>query len=136
VVGAVVLAVLVAGLALLVRTKVPAPAAPIASQPAPAAPVASPPVPSPPPVVPQPAAANEPPQAASATANNEAQPSAASGKKFKKKSRLGIAEWSAPKNLSVGAAVAPAAVEPAAGKHGDRKLRKGTRGTEMSEDFE
>ena len=34
------------------------------------------------------------------------------------------------------AAAAPAAVEPAAGKHGDKKLRKGTRGTEMSEDFE
>jgi serine/threonine-protein kinase len=138
VLGVVVLAVLVSGLALWLRkpSKVLAAAAPIASQPAPAAPVASPPVPSPPPVVPQPAAANEPPQAASATANNEAQPSAASGKKFKKKSRLGIAEWSAPKNLSVGAAVAPAAVEPAAGKHGDRKLRKGTRGTEMSEDFE
>jgi hypothetical protein len=137
VVGAVVLAVLVVGFALWMRkpTKVLAPPAPIASQPA--APVAVPPVPSPPPPVPQPAAANEPapPQAASATAN-EAQPSATSGKKSKKKARLGIAEWPAPKNLSVGAPAAPPAVEPAAGKRGDKKLRKGTRGTEMSEDFE
>jgi hypothetical protein len=87
-------------------------------------------------VVPQPAAANEPPQAASATANNEAQPPAASGKKSRKKSRLGISEWPAPKTLSAGAPAAPPSVEPAAGKHGDKKLRKGTRGTEMSEDFE
>jgi hypothetical protein len=136
-VGAVVLAVLVVGLALWMRkpTKVLAPPAPIASQPAPVAPVASPPVPSPPPPTPQPAAANEPPQAASAS-TNEAQPSAVSGKKSKKKARLGIAEWPAPKGPPVGAAAAPAAVDPAAGKHGDKKLRKGTRGTEMSEDFE
>jgi len=137
VVGAVVLAVAVVGLALWMRkpTKVLAPPTPIASQPAPVAPVASPPVPSPPPPTPQPAAANEPPQAASAS-TNEAQPSAVSGKKSKKKARLGIAEWPAPKGPPVGAAAAPAAVDPAAGKHGDKKLRKGTRGTEMSEDFE
>jgi hypothetical protein len=119
-------------------TKVLAPPAPIASQPAPVAPVAVPPVPSPPPV-PQPAAANElapPPQAAIVPANNEAQPWATSGKKSKKKARLGIADWPAPKGPPVGAAAAPAAVDPAAGKHGDKKLRKGTRGTEMSEDFE
>jgi hypothetical protein len=137
VVGAVVLAVAVVGLALWMPkpTKVLAPPTPIASQPAPVAPVASPPVPSPPPV-PQPAAANEPPQAAIAPANNEAQPWATSGKKSKKKARLGIADWPAPKGPPVGAAAAPPAVDPAAGKHGDKKLRKGTRGTEMSEDFE
>jgi hypothetical protein len=137
VVGAVVLALLVAGLALWLRkpSKVLAPPAPMAVQPV--APVAAPPVPSPP-LVPQAAAANEPapPQAASAPATNEAQPSAASGKKSKKKSRLGIADGPAYRDLAVGAAAAPAAVEPATGKHGDKKLRKGTRGTEMSEDFE
>ena len=137
VLGAVVLAVLAVGLALWLRkpSKVIAPPAPIAAQPV--EPVAAPPVPSPPPV-PQPAAANEPapPQAASGPATNEAQLSAASGKKSKKKSRLGIADGPAYRDLAVGAAAAPAAVEPAAGKHGDKKLRKGTRGTEMSEDFE
>jgi len=137
VVGAVVLALLVAGLAIWLRkpSKVLAPPAPIAVQPV--APVAAPPVPSPPPTpVSQPTAANEPAQAARSPANNEAPLSAASGKKSKKKARLGIAEWPAPKNLSVGASAAPPAVDPAAGKHGDKKLRKGTRGTEMSEDFE
>jgi len=107
------------------------------AQPAPVAPVApvfSPP-PAPPPV-PQPAAASEPPQAASAPTSNETQPSVVSGKKLKRKARLEIADWPAPKGSPVGAAAAPAAVDPAAGKHGDKKLRKGTRGTEMSEDFE
>jgi serine/threonine protein kinase len=139
VLGAVVLAVLVAGLALWLRkpSKVLAPPTPIVAQPAPVAPVApvfSPP-PAPPPV-PQPAAASEPPQAASAPTSNETQPSVVSGKKLKRKARLEIADWPAPKGSPVGAAAAPAAVDPAAGKHGDKKLRKGTRGTEMSEDFE
>jgi hypothetical protein len=60
------------------------------------------------------------PRAESAPASNEA---AASEKKTKKRPR--------PATTDV-----PAAVEPTAGKRVDKKLRKGTRGTEMSEDFE
>jgi serine/threonine-protein kinase len=139
----VVLAVLVAGLALWLRkpSKGLAASAPIASQPAPVAPLASPPAPSRPPTpppVPQPAAANEPapsPRAASAPASSDTQPSVTSERKSKKKARLGIAERPAPNASSWGAAVR-AAVESPAGKQGDKKLRKGARGTEVFEVFE
>jgi hypothetical protein len=57
----------------------------------------------------------------------------ASEKKSNKKPRSGIAGRSASGVLPAGAA---AAVDTSAGKRGDKKLRKGTRGTEMSEDFE
>ena len=109
-------------------SRAPAPNAPITAQPAPIVPVAPPPASSPPsppaalPVSP-PAPPSEPvplPRAESAPASNEA---AASEKKTKKRPR--------PATTDV-----PAAVEPTAGKRVDKKLRKGTRGTEMSEDFE
>jgi len=109
-------------------SRAPAPNAPITAQPAPIVPVAPPPAPSPPsppaalPVSP-PAPPSEPvplPRAESAPASNEA---AASEKKTKKRPR--------PATTDV-----PAAVEPTAGKRVDKKLHKGTRGTEMSEDFE
>ena len=109
-------------------SRAPAPNAPITAQPAPIVPVAPPPAPSPPsppaalPVSP-PAPPSEPvplPRAESAPASDEA---AASEKKTKKRPR--------PATTDV-----PAAVEPTAGKRVDKKLRKGTRGTEMSEDFE
>jgi len=109
-------------------SRAPAPNAPITAQPAPIVPVAPPPASSPPsppaalPVSP-PAPPSEPaplPRAESAPASDEA---AASEKKTKKRPR--------PATTDV-----PAAVEPTAGKRVDKKLRKGTRGTEMSEDFE
>jgi serine/threonine-protein kinase len=109
-------------------SRAPAPNAPITAQPAPIVPVAPPPAPSPPsppaalPVSP-PAPPSEPapsPRAEGAPASDEA---AASEKKTKKRPR--------PATTDV-----PAAVEPTAGKRVDKKLRKGTRGTEMSEDFE
>ena len=109
-------------------SRAPAPNAPITAQPAPIVPVAPPPAPSPPsppaalsvsPLAPP----SEPvplPRAEGAPASDEA---AASEKKTKKRPR--------PATTDV-----PAAVEPTAGKRVDKKLRKGTRGTEMSEDFE
>jgi serine/threonine-protein kinase len=109
-------------------SRAPAPNAPITAQPAPIVPVAPPPASSPPsppaalPVSP-PAPPSEPapsPRAEGAPASDEA---AASEKKTKKRPR--------PATTDV-----PAAVEPTAGKRVDKKLRKGTRGTEMSEDFE
>jgi hypothetical protein len=57
-------------------------------------------------------------------------------KKSKKKSRSGTAVRSASSALPGPEANAPAAMDPTAGKRVDKKLRKGTRGTEMSEDFE
>jgi eukaryotic-like serine/threonine-protein kinase len=117
-------------------SKAPATIAPIASQPAPVLPVAPPAAPLP---VPPPAPPSEPaplPRAESAAAEIVSKPSVASEKTSKKKPRPGIAGRPASGALPAGAAAAPAAVEPTAGRHGDKKLRKGTRGTEMSEDFE
>jgi eukaryotic-like serine/threonine-protein kinase len=110
-------------------SKAPASIAPIASQPALVVPAAPPPAP---PSVPLPAPASEPaplPRAEGIPAGNEA---VASEKKSKKKSRPGIA--GRPASGALPAAVAPPA-EPTAGQHGDKRLRKGTRGTEMSEAF-
>jgi hypothetical protein len=61
---------------------------------------------------------------------------AASDEVAKSKKRPRPAGRPATGALPAAAANAPAAVEPAAGKSVDKKLRKGTRGTEMSEDFE
>jgi serine/threonine-protein kinase len=111
-------------------SKAPAPSAPIAAQPAPIVPAAPPPAPLP---VPLPAPASEPaplPRVEGMPAGNDA---VASEKKSNKKPRSGIAGRSASGVLPAGAA---AAVDTSAGKRGDKKLRKGTRGTEMSEDFE
>jgi hypothetical protein len=68
-------------------------------------------------------------------ASSDTQPSVTSERKSKKKARLGIAERPAPNSSSWGAAV-PAAVESPVGKLGDKKLRKGARGTEVFEVFE
>jgi serine/threonine-protein kinase len=136
------LAAVAAGAALWLRkpTKAPAPSAPIASPTVPSPPVAPPPAPSPPaPAAELPAAAPTPPSetallpsAASAPAYSDA---IAGEKKSKKRQRPGIAARPAAGALPGAAATAPAAVNPTAGKRAD-KLRKGTRGTEMSEDFE
>jgi serine/threonine-protein kinase len=139
-----VLAVLVAGAAVWLRkpTKAHEPSPPIASQPAPTLPVASPPAPNPQPVsppTPQPTPPGEPapiPRAASVPAGNDTRPSVASEKKTKKKVRPGIAGQPVTSAVPAGATTGPATVDPSAGKHGDKKLRKGSRGTEMSEEFE
>ena len=139
-----VLVVLVAGVAVWLRkpTKAPLPSPPIASQPAPSLPVAPAPAPNPQPAsppAPQPTLPSEPapvPRAASVPADNDTKPSVASEKKSKKKARPGIAGQPAQFAVPEGAAVTPAAVDPNAGKRGDKKLRKGNRGTEMSEEFE
>ena len=73
------------------------------------------------------------PRAESVPAETDA---VAGEKKSKKKSRSGTVVRPAPSALPGAAAIAPAAIEPTAGKRVDKKLRKGTRGTEMSEDFE
>jgi serine/threonine-protein kinase len=134
----VVLAAVSAGAALWLRrpSKAPAPIAPIASQPVLPSPGLAPSPPSPPaapPVVPPPAPPSEPaplPRAESTPTGNEA---VANDKKSKKKSRPGSAGRSTSGALPAGAADA---LDTSAGKRGDKKLRKGTRGTEMSEDFE
>ena len=139
-----VLAVLVAGMAVWLRkpTKAPLPSPPVTSQPVPNLPVAPAPVPSPqpvPPPAPQPTPPSEPapaPRAASVPADNDTKPSVASEKKSKKKARSGITGQPVQFAVPEGAAVTPAAVDPNAAKHGDKKLRKGNRGTEMSEEFE
>jgi hypothetical protein len=73
------------------------------------------------------------PSAASAPAYSDA---IAGEKKSKKRQRPGIAARPAAGALPGAAVDVPAAVDPTAGKRGDKKLRKGARGTEMSEDFE
>jgi eukaryotic-like serine/threonine-protein kinase len=133
IVAAAALAVVAAGLAWWVSkpSKVPAPIAPIVSRPAP-----SPPAPAAELPAVQPSPPSEPaplPRAESVPAETDA---VAGEKKSKKKSRSGTGVRSAPSALPGAAAIAPAAVDPAAGKRVDKKLRKGTRGTEMSEDFE
>jgi serine/threonine-protein kinase len=133
VVAAVALAVVAAGLAwwLSKPSSVSAPIAPIVSQPAP-----SPPAPAAELPVVQPSPPSEPPplpRAESVPAENDA---VADEKKSKKKSRSGTAVRSASSALPGPEANAPAAMDPTAGKRVDKKLRKGTRGTEMSEDFE
>jgi hypothetical protein len=133
VVAAAALAVVAAGLAwwLGKPSKVPAPIAPIVSQPAPNPPAPAAELPVPPPSPP-----SEPaplPRAESVPAENE---SVAGEKKSKRKSRSGTVVRPAPSALPGAAAIAPAAMDPTAGKRLDKKLRKGTRGTEMSEDFE
>jgi hypothetical protein len=50
-----------------------------------------------------------------------------------KKARPGITGQTAPRTTE---GTAPTGVDPNAGKRGDKKLRKGNRGTEMSEEFE
>jgi hypothetical protein len=67
--------------------------------------------------------------------DNDVKPSVASEKRSKKKARFGIAGQPVTGALPPVAAT-PAAVDPNAGKRVDRKLRKGARGTEMSEEFE
>jgi Serine/threonine protein kinase len=129
---------LAAGLALWVRrpTQAPALSPPIASQPVPSAPIVSPlaPVPVPPPAPPtEPAAL---PRAESAGADIASKSSVASEKSSKEKSRSGVGGRPVSSALPARAAAAPAAVDPNAGKRGDKKLRKGNRGTEMSEEFE
>jgi len=139
-----VLAALVAGVAVWLRkpTMPPERVPPIASQPVPTPPVAAQPAPSPPPTsqpAPQPTPPSEPapvPRAASVPADNDAKPSVASEKKSKKKARPGIAGQPAQFAVPEGPAATPAMVDPNAGKHVDKKLRKGNRGTEMSEEFE
>jgi serine/threonine-protein kinase len=143
VIGVGVLVVLVAAVAVWLRkpTKAHESSLPIASQPAPTLPVASPPAPNPQPTslpIPQPTLPSEPapaPRAASVPADNDTKPSVASEKRSKKKARFGIAGQPVTGALPPGAAT-PAAVDPNAGKRGDKKLRKGARGTEMSEEFE
>jgi eukaryotic-like serine/threonine-protein kinase len=139
-----VLAALVAGVAVWLRkpTMAPERVPPIASQPVPTRPVAAQPAPSPPPTsppVPQPTPPGEPapaPRAAGAPADNDVKPSVASEKKPKKKAHTGIAGQPSTRALPAKAATTPAAADPNAGKRGDKKLRKGARGTEMSEEFE
>jgi serine/threonine-protein kinase len=132
------LAAMAAGLALWLRkpSRVAAPVAPVASQPAPVLPAApSPPAPAAELPAAAPIAPSEPaplPRAAAAPTDSDA---IGSEKKSKKKPRPGMAGRPAPGALSGAAATAPAAVNPTAGKRAD-KLRKGARGTEMSEDFE
>jgi serine/threonine-protein kinase len=136
------LVAMAAGAALWLRkpTKAPAPSAPIASPTMPSLPVAPPPAPSPPaPAAELPTAAPTPPSetallpsAASAPAYSDA---IAGEKKSKKRQRPGIAARPAAGALPGAAATAPAAVNPTTGKRVD-KLRKGARGTEMSDVFE
>jgi serine/threonine-protein kinase len=133
VVAAAALAVVAAGLAWWLNkpSKVPAPVAPIVFQPAPVSPAPAAELPAPPAAPP-----SEPaplPRAESVPAETDA---VAGEKKSKKKSRSGTVVRPAPSALPGAAAIAPAAIEPTAGKRVDKKLRKGTRGTEMSEDFE
>jgi hypothetical protein len=64
--------------------------------------------------------------------DSDTKPSVATEKK-PKKARPGITGQMVPS--AIGGA-APAGVDPNAGKRGDKKLRKGNRGTEMSEEFE
>jgi len=137
---AVALAVVAAGLALWLRQpgKAPAPVAPVVFQPAPVLPVA--PAASPPAAPSPPAPAAElpvavPPSEPVPLPRAEAVP-AASDEVAKSKKRPRPAGRPATGALPAAAAKGPAAVEPAAGKLVDKKLRKGTRGTEMSEDFE
>jgi serine/threonine-protein kinase len=144
VVAVAVLAVLVAGVAVWLRkpTKEPASSPPIASQPVPSLPVAPPPVPNPQPAsppVPQPTPPSEPApvlRAASVPVDNGTKPSVAGEKKPQKKAHTGIAGQPAQLAVPEGPAAAPATVDPNAAKRGDKKLRKGNRGTEMSEEFE
>jgi predicted Ser/Thr protein kinase len=138
VVVGVVLAMLVAGAAVWLRKPIQAPALspPIASPPAPSAPIASPADPLP---VLQPDSPNETvglPRAERAGTDLAAKPSVASRKTSNRRSRPGIAGSPASSALPTMGAAAPAEVDPTAGTRGDKKLRKGTRGTEMSEDFE
>jgi type IV secretory pathway VirB10-like protein len=138
-----VLAVLVASAAVWLRkpTKAHESSAPIASQHVPSLPVAPAPASNPQPVsppAPQPTPPSEPapaPRAASVPADSDTKPSLASEKRTKKKSRPGIAGQPGTSALPPGAAT-PAAADPNAGKRVDKKLRKGNRGTEMSEEFE
>ena len=130
-----VLAALVAGVAvrLLKPTKTPEPNPPVTSQPVPAPPVASPSAPTPQPAsppVPQPTPTQEPApvlHAASVPGDRDSKPSVTTEKK-PKKARPGIAGQPVP---SIIEGTAPGGVHP-----WDKKLRKGNRGTEMSEEFE
>jgi hypothetical protein len=139
-----VLAVLVGGVAVWLRkpAKEPASSPPIASQPVPSLPVAPAPLPNPQPaspLVPQPIPPSEPApvlRAASVPVDNNTKPSVVSERKPKKKAHTGIAGQPAQVAVPEGPAAAPATVDPNAGKRGDKKLRKGARGTEMSEEFE
>ena len=138
------LAVLIGGVAVWLRkpTKEPASSPPIASQPVPSLPVAPAPVPNPQPAslpIPQPPPPSEPApvlRAAGVPVDNGAKPPVASEKKSKKKAHIGIAGQPAQFAVPEGPAATPAMVDPNAGKHVDKKLRKGNRGTEMSEEFE
>jgi len=132
-VAAAALAVVAAGLAWWLNkpSKVPAPVAPIVFQPAPVSPAPAAELPAPPAAPP-----SEPaplPRAESVPAETDA---VAGEKKSKNKSRSGTVSRPASSALPGAEANAPAAVDPTAGKRLDKKLRKGTRGTEMSEDFE
>jgi serine/threonine protein kinase len=137
VVGAVLVA-LVAGAAVWLRkpTQVPAPSPPITSPPVSRAPIASPPAPLPVLLPASPTETAALPRAERAGADLAAKPSVAGEKTSRKRSRPGIAGRPPSSALPARGAAAPAAVDPTAGKRGDKKLRKGTRGTEMSEDFE
>jgi serine/threonine-protein kinase len=133
VVAVAALAVVAAGLAWWLNkpSKAPATIAPIVSQPAP-----SPPAPAAELPAVQPSPPSEPallPRAESVPAEDEP---VAGEKKSKKKSRSGTVVRPAPSVLPGGAADTQTTVDPTAGKRLDKKLRKGTRGTEMSEDFE
>ena len=128
------LAAVAVGLALRLRrpSKVPVTIAPIVSQPAPsppAVPAPSPPAPAAEFPAPLPAVPSEPapsPRAAAAPAESDA---VVGDKKSKNRGRSGTAGRPATSAIGV-------AGESAAGRRVDKKLRKGTRGTEMSEDFE
>ncbi|MGA7740217.1 MAG: protein kinase [Polyangia bacterium] len=138
------LAVLIGGVAVWLRkpTKEPASSPPIASPPVPSLPVAAAPVPNPQPAsppVPQPTPPSEPApvlRAASVPVDNGTKPSVVSERKPKKKAHPGIAGQPAQFAVPVGPAATSATVDPNAGKRVDKKLRKGNRGTEMSEEFE
>jgi hypothetical protein len=135
-----VLAALVAGVVVWLRkpTRTPEPSPPVTFQPVPAPPVASPSAPTPQPAsppAPQPTPTQEPapvPHAASVPGDNDSKPSVATEKK-PKKARPGITGQMVPRTTE---GTVPAGVDSNAGKPGDKKLRKGNRGTEMSEEFE
>jgi serine/threonine-protein kinase len=126
VVLACVLAALAAGVAVWLRkpTKTPEPSPPVTSQPVPAPPVASPSAPTP-----QPAS----PPATQPTPTQEPAPVPVATEKKPKKARAGITGQTSPSPTE---GTIPAGVDTNAGKRGDKKLRKGNRGTEMFEEFE
>jgi hypothetical protein len=133
IVAAAALAVVAAGLAWWLNkpSKVPAPIAPIVSRPAPVSPAPAAELPA---VQPSPPSEPAPlPRAESVLAENE---SVAGEKKSKKKSRSGTVMRPSSSAPSGAEADTQTTVDPTAGKRLDKKLRKGTRGTEMSEDFE